>query len=114
MKPEGDVYIDDLDCFTEAGAMGTVKLLLRQLAVSSIKGNHRPYSETEVGPVTQKLYDTLTGDSVWDGSARRLDSKSRTLILIDLVKDEASRFPILRKLLALCYSREKCVRGVWN
>ncbi|WP_137597472.1 branched-chain amino acid aminotransferase [Paucilactobacillus kaifaensis] len=58
---EGDVYIDDLDRFSEAGACGTAAVISPVGAIVHNGKKHVFYSETEVGPVTQKLYDTLTG-----------------------------------------------------
>ena len=58
---EGDVYIDQLDQFKEAGACGTAAVIS---PIGGLEHNgklHVFYSETEVGPVTKKLYDTLTG-----------------------------------------------------
>jgi branched-chain amino acid aminotransferase len=58
---ERDVPVSDLDIFAEAGACGTAAVIT---PISSItyKGKEKIfYSETEVGPVTRKLYDTLTG-----------------------------------------------------
>lgn len=58
---EGDVYIDDLDRFAEAGACGTAAVI-SPIGGIEYKGKlHVFYSETEVGPVTKKLYDLLTG-----------------------------------------------------
>ena len=58
---EGDVLIDELDRFTEAGACGTAAVIT---PIGGIEYNgklHVFYSETDVGPVTQKLYNELTG-----------------------------------------------------
>lgn len=58
---EGDVFIDEVGDFSEAGAMGTAAVIA---PISSItyKGNEiKLYSDTEVGPVTQKLYNELVG-----------------------------------------------------
>ncbi len=66
---ERDVLIDKLDEFTEAGACGTAAVIT---PIGSImhKGNeHTFYSETEVGPVTRKLYDTLYGIQFGDVEA---------------------------------------------
>lgn len=58
---ERDVYIDQLDEFVEAGACGTAAVIT-PIAGIEYKGKlHVFYSETEVGPVTRKLYDTLVG-----------------------------------------------------
>lgn len=58
---EGDVFIDRLCDFKEAGACGTAAVIT---PIGSITYNDQPhvfYSETDVGPVTQKLYNELTG-----------------------------------------------------
>lgn len=58
---ERDVFIDNLDEFSEAGACGTAAVIT-PIGGIEYKGNlHVFYSETEVGPVTKKLYDTLCG-----------------------------------------------------
>lgn len=58
---EGDCYIDKLDEFAEAGACGTAAVI-SPIGSITYKGNkHVFYSETEVGPVTRKLYDTMIG-----------------------------------------------------
>jgi branched-chain amino acid aminotransferase len=58
---ERDVLIDNLDEFKEAGACGT-GVVVTPIGGIEYKGNlHVFYSETEVGPVTEKLYETLTG-----------------------------------------------------
>lgn len=56
---ERDVYIDDLDQFTEAGACGTAAVITPIGGIEYKNKLHVFYSETEVGPVTRKLYDTL-------------------------------------------------------
>ncbi|CAM3023068.1 branched-chain amino acid aminotransferase [Lactiplantibacillus plajomi] len=70
MKTEqGDVYIDDLDRFAEAGACGTAAVIS---PIGGLEHNgklHVFYSETEVGPVTKKLYDELTGIQFGDREA---------------------------------------------
>jgi branched-chain amino acid aminotransferase len=58
---ERDVLIDNLDEFKEAGACGTAAVITPIGAIEH-KGNlHVFHSETEVGPVTKKLYETLCG-----------------------------------------------------
>ncbi len=58
---EQDIYIDRLDEYAEAGACGTAA------AISPIGGIeyhgvlHVFHSLTEVGPVTKRLYELLTG-----------------------------------------------------
>ncbi|TNH03719.1 branched-chain amino acid aminotransferase [Testudinibacter sp. TR-2022] len=58
---EGDVYIDQLDQFTEAGACGTAAVITPIGGIQNGEHFHVFYSETEVGPITQKLYQELTG-----------------------------------------------------
>jgi branched-chain amino acid aminotransferase len=53
--------IDDLDRFKEAGACGTAAVITPIGGISYKDKLHVFHSETEVGPVTKKLYDTLTG-----------------------------------------------------
>lgn len=62
LKPvEGDVFIDQLDQFVEAGACGTAAVISPIGGVQLGDRLHVFYSETEVGPVTKRLYDELTG-----------------------------------------------------
>ncbi|MGL5417041.1 MAG: branched-chain amino acid aminotransferase [Clostridium sp.] len=56
---EEDVYINDLDKFTEAGACGTAAVITPIGGIQLEDKLHVFFSETEVGPITQKLYDTL-------------------------------------------------------
>lgn len=58
---EGDVYIDQLDKFKEAGACGTAAVISPIGGLEHNGNLHVFYSETEVGPITKKLYETLTG-----------------------------------------------------
>lgn len=58
---EREVFIDKLDEFTEAGACGTAAVIT-PIGGIEYKGKlHIFHSETEVAPVTRKLYDTLYG-----------------------------------------------------
>jgi branched-chain amino acid aminotransferase len=61
------ISIEDLDVFAEAGAMGTAAVISPVGSITHNGEKHVFYSETEVGPWTQKLYDRLTslqfGDS---------------------------------------------------
>ena len=57
---EGDVYIDKLDEFSEAGACGTAAVISPVGGIQHGDNFHVFYSETEVGPVTRKLYEELT------------------------------------------------------
>lgn len=58
---ERDVYVDKLDEFAEAGACGTAAVITPIGGISYKKNLHTFYSQTEVGPVTRKLYETLVG-----------------------------------------------------
>jgi len=58
---EKDVFIDKLDEFKEAGACGTAAVITPIGGIEYKEKLHVLYSETEVGPVTKKLYDTLYG-----------------------------------------------------
>lgn len=63
---EGDVYVDQLDQFKEAGACGTAAVIA-PIGGLQIKDNfHVFYSETEVGPVTKRLYNELVGIQTGD------------------------------------------------
>ena len=56
-----DVYIDKLDEYIEAGACGTAAVI-SPIGGIEYKGKmHVFYSLTEVGPITRRLYDLLTG-----------------------------------------------------
>lgn len=66
---ERDVLIDNLDEFKEAGACGTAAVIT-PIGGIEYKGTlHVFHSETEVGPVTKKLYDTLYGIQFGDVEA---------------------------------------------
>jgi len=66
---ERDVLIDNLDEFKEAGACGTAAVIT-PIGGIEYKGKlHVFHSETEVGPVTKKLYDTLYGIQFGDVEA---------------------------------------------
>lgn len=58
---ERDVYIERLDEFVEAGACGTAAVITPIGAIEYQGKRHVFYSESEVGPVTRKLYDILCG-----------------------------------------------------
>lgn len=59
---ERDVEIDKISEFTEAGACGTAAVISPIGGIEHKGEMHKFYGEgLEVGPVTQKLYDTLTG-----------------------------------------------------
>ncbi|MGW8466223.1 branched-chain amino acid aminotransferase [Pseudomonas sp. GL-B-19] len=63
---EGDVFIDKLSDFKEAGACGTAAVITPIGGISYNDHLHVFHSETEVGPVTQKLYKELTGVQTGD------------------------------------------------
>ncbi len=66
---ERDVLINNLEEFSEAGACGTAAVIT-PIGGIEYKGNlHIFHSETEVGPFTKKLYDTLYGIQFGDISA---------------------------------------------
>ena len=70
LKPvEGDVPISELDRFTEAGACGTAAVISPIGGIQHGDHFHVFYSESEVGPVTRKLYDELTGIQFGDVEA---------------------------------------------
>lgn len=58
---EADVYVDRLDEFAEAGACGTAAVISPIAGIQNGDDFHVFYSETEVGPVTRRLYDELVG-----------------------------------------------------
>ncbi|HGI3396572.1 TPA: branched-chain amino acid aminotransferase [Streptococcus agalactiae] len=66
---EGDVFVDELDKFTEAGACGTAAVISPIGGIQNGDDLHVFYSETEVGPVTRKLYDELVGIQFGDVEA---------------------------------------------
>ncbi|MBP1125179.1 MULTISPECIES: branched-chain amino acid aminotransferase [Pseudomonas] len=66
---EGDVFIDKLDQFKEAGACGTAAVISPIGGIQYNGKMHVFHSETEVGPVTQKLYKELTGVQTGDVEA---------------------------------------------
>ncbi|UNM95048.1 branched-chain amino acid aminotransferase [Ignatzschineria rhizosphaerae] len=58
---EGDVYLDQLDQFTEVGACGTAAVISPIGGIQIGDKFQVFYSETEVGPVTIQLYNELVG-----------------------------------------------------
>lgn len=66
---EGDVHIDQLDQFCEAGACGTAAVVTPIGGIQYGDNFHVFYSETEVGPITRKLYDELVGIQFGDKEA---------------------------------------------
>lgn len=66
---ERDVLIDNLDEFKEAGACGTAAVITPIGGIQYKDKLHVFYSETEVGPITTKLYNTLCGIQFGDVEA---------------------------------------------
>ena len=66
---EGDVYINELDQFAEAGACGTAAVISPIGGIQYGDDFHVFYSETEVGTITKRLYDELTGIQFGDVEA---------------------------------------------
>lgn len=66
---ERDCEIDKIDEFAEAGACGTAAVITPIGGIDYKNKLHVFYSETEVGPVTKKLYDTLVGIQLGDVKA---------------------------------------------
>lgn len=63
---ETDVYIDEIDQFAEAGACGTAAVITPIGGIEHKDKMHVFHSQTEVGPVTKKLYETLYGIQMGD------------------------------------------------
>ena len=66
---EGDVYINELDKFAEAGACGTAAVISPIGGIQYGDDFHVFYSETDVGPITKRLYEELTGIQFGDVEA---------------------------------------------
>ena len=66
---ERDVLINNLDEFKETGACGTAAVITPIGGIEYKNKLHVFYSETEVGPITRKLYDTLVGIQFGDVKA---------------------------------------------
>lgn len=66
---QGDVYLNELDRFVEAGACGTAAVISPIGGIQNGEDFHVFYSETEVGPQTKALYDQLTGIQFGDIAA---------------------------------------------
>ncbi|MDD3752018.1 MAG: branched-chain amino acid aminotransferase [Tissierellia bacterium] len=63
---ETEIYIDEIDNLKEAGACGTAAVITPIGGIMHNDKFHVFHSETEVGPVTKKLYDTLYGIQMGD------------------------------------------------
>jgi len=66
---ERDCPIDEIDAFSEAGACGTAAVITPIGGIDYKEKLHVFYSETEVGPVTTELYNTLVGIQFGDVKA---------------------------------------------
>ncbi|MCG8538446.1 MAG: branched-chain amino acid aminotransferase [Clostridia bacterium] len=66
---ERDVFVDNLSEFKEAGACGTAAVITPIGGIEYKEKLHVFHSETEVGPITKKLYDTLYGIQFGDVEA---------------------------------------------
>lgn len=66
---EGDVFISEIDQFKEAGACGTAAVIAPIGGLQVEDDFHVFYSETEVGPVTKRLYNELVGIQFGDVAA---------------------------------------------
>ena len=66
---EGDVYINELDQFAEAGACGTAAVISPIGGIQYGDDFHVFYSETDVGPITKRLYEELIGIQFGDVEA---------------------------------------------
>ncbi|MGX6962537.1 branched-chain amino acid aminotransferase [Vagococcus xieshaowenii] len=64
-----DIYVSQLDLYEEAGACGTAAVISPIAGIQHGDNYHVFYSETEVGPVTRKLYDLLTAIQFGDKEA---------------------------------------------
>lgn len=58
---EREVWVSELESFIEAGAMGTAAVISPIGVIDYDQKRYIFYSETVVGPTTQKLYDELVG-----------------------------------------------------
>lgn len=66
---ERDVLVNNLGEFKEAGACGTAAVITPIGGIDYKDNLHVFHSETEVGPTTKKLYDTLCGIQFGDVEA---------------------------------------------
>lgn len=66
---ERDCYVDNLSEFAEAGACGTAAVITPIGGIDYKDELHVFFSETEVGPKTTELYNTLTGIQFGDVEA---------------------------------------------
>lgn len=66
---ERDCLIDNIDEFIEAGACGTAAVITPIGGIDYKEKLHVFHSEKEVGPITKKLYETLTGIQIGEVEA---------------------------------------------
>ncbi|TSA85995.1 branched-chain amino acid aminotransferase [Helicobacter mehlei] len=66
---EGDVYIDSLDEYSEAGVCGTAAVIVPVGGIFYKDKMHVFYSQTEAGPVTKQLYHALVNIQLGDAPA---------------------------------------------
>ncbi len=58
---EKEVYLDEIDQFVEAGAMGTAAVITPISSITYQGKTHLFSAEKETGPITQSLYEELVG-----------------------------------------------------
>lgn len=63
---EGEVYLSELNQFSEAGAMGTAAVITPVGSITHGDTVYRFGEEGQAGPVTTKLYELLTGIQTGD------------------------------------------------
>ncbi|WP_120951003.1 branched-chain amino acid aminotransferase [Helicobacter sp. L8] len=66
---EGDVFIDSLEDYSEAGVCGTAAVIVPVGGIFYKDKLHVFYSQEKAGPTTQKLYDMLVGMQFGDVDA---------------------------------------------
>ena len=77
---EGDIYIDQLDQFAEAGACGTAAVI-SPIGGIYYKMIYMSFTvRAEVGPVTKRLYEELTGIQFGDIRSTRWLDRSRRIM----------------------------------
>jgi len=66
---EGDIFINQLEDYKEAGACGTAAVVTPVGSITVNDKEHVFYSKDEAGPITQRLYDELVGIQFGDVAA---------------------------------------------
>lgn len=56
-----EVYVNEFENFVEAGSCGTAAVITPIASITYDDKKYEFYSDTEAGPITQKLYDLLIG-----------------------------------------------------